>query len=263
MAERKTEWHNFLPFQIPLPPPVCPAFSCEKERLPAPKHRIASVAGSLSHLKEKGVCTPRKKNMQKSYLSPILYRVFWTIDSFLFFTLVNAITCNLPKPLQVPRGLPQSPERWQPPCQAKLLQCRLQMPREEWLRMLACAEAVPMPWNDENKSLVCTTQRRRLSPLLMSAMQRTRVTVLLNSAHVVHLRNTTPKRSSAHIALRAQHVGTEVPGQVSLSHRWDICPSTSNGSLGLEIEEVLLGLVSLRCTSSAAGAGVSGQGAMP
>lgn len=115
------------------------------------------------------------------------------------------MACKLPKPLQVPWGLPQSPECWQPARRVKLLQCRLQTPRKERPRTSARVEAVPMPWNNENKSLVCTTQRRRLSPLLMSAMQRAQVMVLLNSVHLVHLWNTTPKRSSAHSRPSAAH----------------------------------------------------------
>lgn len=51
--------------------------------------------------------------MQKYSLSPVLYTVSWTSDGFLF-SLVSAITCNLPKPPQVPCGLPQASScgRW-------------------------------------------------------------------------------------------------------------------------------------------------------
>lgn len=70
-------------------------------------------------------------------------------------------------------------------------------------------EAVPMPWNDENKSLICTTQCRRLSPLLMNAVQRAQVMVLLNSVCLVHLWNTTPKCSLAHAAIREHHIANE------------------------------------------------------
>lgn len=53
--------------------------------------------------------------------------------------------------------------------------------------MPAQAEAVPMAWKDENNLLVCSTQRPRLRPLLISTMQRAQVMVLLNSVHSVHL----------------------------------------------------------------------------
>lgn len=65
--------------------------------------------------------------------------------------------------------------------------CRLQIPREERTRMPVQAEAVPMTWKDENNLLVCSTQRPRLRPLLISTMQRAQVMVLLNSVHSVHL----------------------------------------------------------------------------
>jgi len=193
---------------------------------------------SLSHLQAKQklwkwyLHTKKKKCKILLITNPV--HSFLSKWQFPFFSLVNAITYNLPKPLQVPWGLPWNPNCWQPALQGKLLWCRLQTPQEEWPRMPVRVEAVPMPWNDENPWLVRTTQHQRLSPLLMSATQRAQVVVLLNPVHLVSLWNTTPERSSAHRAVRAQRVIVKVMGQMSLSRWCDICPSMSSGLLELE-----------------------------